>query len=432
MPINIDTYQTEMQSAFEKQLHVRLNEIRQADVAIEDKVGIENEYLIIDSNYKPVEQCIRDEIVREIPYTKCEIGASQLEFNSLPVSISCGMENLYIHICDFENKLIDRLKAYNCYALRMGCYPGSVNDLKVTTGNFMYQELLDEYYGLRKKCIVSTIGDISFEEKLHEMIIGCQSSQLNIEIGYANACMLLNRLMELAPFFMAIAVNSPIIDNKITNYLEVRELIWKNGYDLREINDIFSDKSFRTGFPVNYYDDINQYWRDMKQQRYMKYDLENAFANNQKMFWRVARIKLTNGKCLLESRFIPIQPTIEEDLAIQLSIYAMLVLYVKTPLSLIPMSFVKENFRRAVKYGLKATVYVYDQHRRKIQEEPVIGVLNNMLDDIIRFWSEFSIDTAAIIETVFRNRFSRGTPASQEAVLLEEKSAKKLMQNYII
>ncbi len=267
---------------------------------------------------------------------------------------------------------------------------------------------------------------------MHEMIIGCQSSQLNIEIGYANACMLLNRLMELAPFFMAIAVNSPIIDNKITNYLEVRELIWKNGYDLREINDIFSDKSFRTGFPVNYYDDINQYWRDMKQQMYMKYDLENAFANNQKMFWRVARIKLTNGKCLLESRFIPIQPTIEEDLAIQLSIYAMLVLYVKTPLSLIPMSFVKENFRRAVKYGLKATVYVYDQHRRKIQEEPVIGVLNNMLDDIIRFWSEFSIDTAAIIETVFRNRFSRGTPASQEAVLLEEKSAKKLMQNYII
>ncbi len=175
-------YQNIMEDAFDRQLNEKLSALKPFHGTISDKIGIENEYLLVDENLKPVTQSVRDNIISCVPLSKHEIGASQIELNYLPTSVKDGYQGIYCHMKECEAQLSKALNKYGCFAVRLGFYPGSLNDIRITDNAEVYQNVLDRYKTMRKKYVECSVGDISLGERIHELIAGGQSSQLNIQV----------------------------------------------------------------------------------------------------------------------------------------------------------------------------------------------------------------------------------------------------------
>jgi Uncharacterized conserved protein len=432
MQSDIKSYQTIMKYAFEKQLLKRVSSLKNIYYDMDDKVGLENEYFIVDKNLKPIDQSIRDEFVSKVPMTKCELGASQIEFNSIPTSIKYGYSNLLCHVKKYEAYISTVADQYGCYILRMGTYPGKLEDIRVTYYPEVYQNVLEQYKDNRKGYIDNNIGYINLGDRIHELIAGCQSSQLNIQVDYYKSIQLLNKVMELSPLFIALSANSPILDKNISGYLETRNIIWENGYDLRTYIEYINNVSFRTNFPYDYYQTLEEYWTDMKNQTFMKYEPECAFQNNQKMYWKIARIKLVGSKCLLEIRFMPIQPTAEEDIALYLSIYALLMNSLSENQDLIPITFVKENFRRTTKWGLDTQIFTYKGKSNTIIEKNVQEVIEEALRKITDFWNNKSLETSTFIQEIINNKLKNGPSALEQIKLLKQGTIDDVIRKYIV
>lgn len=164
----------------------------------------------------------------------------------------------------------------------------------------------------------------------------------------------------------------------------------------------------------------------------MKWDPEHAFQNNQKMYWKLSRIKLLNGCCLLETRFMSIQPDIKEELAMHLSMFAILSQCESEQTTFIPISFVKENFRRVTKYGINTPVFVSKQTGHAIVERDIKEVLEILLDKVIAYWRGKSDETADLISQTFQKRLQAGPPALEQIQLLLKGGVKNVILKNII
>lgn len=432
MKLNEDilSYQKEMKEAFRLQLNNNLKNNMYSDYFLDNTLGLENEYFIVDINMNPAPQTVRDELLQENQTLKKELGASQIELNTVPISIEHGHEAIINYVKEQEYVMAKQLEKYECYLLRMGVYPGKIDTIHITNEPEIYKNMLDKYKQVRRDYFDCSVGAINLGGRIPELIGGCQSSQLNLQVNYQDAIKLLNVTYELSPIFIAISANAPFIDLKNSEYLDVRNILWENGYELRSYNEFIHNVSFRTYFPCDYYDDMNQYWDDMNKQIHMKCDKENAFINSQKMFWRVARLKLIGTKYLLETRFMSIQPTCEEDVALHLAIYALLMLRLENSEKLLPITFVKENFRRTSKYGMNTQIYVYKEGSGKIIEQDVKTVLEICLWKIAKYWGKSSCRN--FIEEIFYKKMKYGTSAEEQKKYLMNNSMKELIYKYTI
>lgn len=432
MADNIFCYQDEMQKAFIKQLKKRCSESKDIGCSIDGKVGIENEYMVVDKELKPAPQAIRDYFINENPLWKRELGASQIEFNSLPISVETDHEKLLNHVKQQEETVAKQLEKYDCHILRMGFYPGNLSDIKITDISERYQSILDKYSMYRKEYFDCNLGGIDMGQHINAMIGGGQSSQLNLQVRQNDAIGLLNMIYELTPLFVALSSNSTIIDKKNSGYLEVRNVLWEDGYELRTYDEYIHNVSFRTHFPSDYYRNLEDYWKDVNRQLYMKYDTRHAFEINQKMFWRLARLKYQGRKLLLESRFMSIQPRCEEDIALHMFLYSLLLQKSIENNRLLPLMFVKENFRRATKYGTKASLYVYRENSNKIVEEDVKYIIEKKLHKVTKYWYKKNRSTGLFIEDIIYDKLIFGSAAEKQLKYLKKHTTKELMELYII
>lgn len=429
---NILSYQQEMKEAFRIQLNNRMMDKMKINYPIDKKIGLENEYFIVDKNMNPGPQAIRDLIVQKNQLFKNELGASQIELNTIPISIENGHEDILNFIKEQECIVARQLEQYQCYLLRMGFYPGKLNGIQITNNAEIYKSMLDKYKRYRKSYFECNVGKINLGNRMPELISGCQSSQLNLQVNYNDAIKLLNITYELSPLFVAISANSPIINSEYSDYLDIRNILWENGYELRTYNEFVHNVSFRTYFPCDYYRNLNEFWDDVNGQLHMKRDIDHAFVNNQKMFWRLARLKLVENKCLLETRFMSIQPTCEEDIALHLALYALLVLRLQKNEKLLPITFVKENFRRTSRYGMNTPIYVYEKDTDKIIERDIKNVLDICLYEITKYWDKKSVATGNFIADIFYEKMSQGTSAEKQIKYLQNNSIKDLIYKYSV
>lgn len=432
MADNIYEFQAEMQKAFNNQLNSKQEAVKDIQCTIDGKIGIENEYMVVDKEFKPVKQDIRDYIINENALWKQELGASQIEFNSLPISIENGHEELLCHVKQQEAIIAKQLAKYGCHILRIGFYPGSLSEIKITDIAEHYQNILDRYSKYRKEYFDCNLGSIEMGDHINAMIGGGQSSQLNMQVRKTDAVRLLNRVYELSPLIVAMSSNSAIVDMKKTDYLEVRNVLWEDGYELRTYDEYVQNVSFRTHFPSDYYLDMEDYWKDVNNQVYMKYDIMHAFDINQKMFWRLARLKYQGEKLLLESRFMSIQPTCEEDVALHMFLYSLLLIEETGDNRILPLTFVKENFRRATKYGTKAFLYVYKENSDKIVEEDVKLIIAKKLHKVTKDWYRKKHSTGLFIEKIINDKLNFGSAAEKQLIYLREHTTRELMEAYVI
>lgn len=422
----------EMRKAFDEQINKNLSCINKIDVAIDHRIGLENEYFIIDKDKNPVTQSFRDSILQGELFFKKELGVSQIELNTIPISIEQGHEEVLHFIKEQENAIVKKAKKFGCSVIRMGFYPGNLDDIQATYDPEHNQKILNVYEKMRKDYFDCYIGDVNIGSRMHELISGCQASELNMEVDLDRAIPVLNKTYEMSPLFIALSANSPIVNYSNSGYLEIRNIIWEKGYELRTFDKYCNDDSYRTYFPRDYYDNINQYWADVNSQIHIKHDECNAFINNQKMFWRLARLKLFNSKCILETRFMSMQPTCEEEIAIHMALYAMLMLSVEEKKDLLPISFVKENFRRTTRYGVDTQLYDYENGTNKIKERYVCSMLEECLEKIVKYWSKISLNTAILIEDIFHKRLEKGPAALEQIEFFKTHTIEELMEHYAI
>ncbi|MEF2966636.1 glutamate-cysteine ligase family protein [Paenibacillus sp. M1] len=379
-------------------------------------IGFETEYLLTDRYFNLADEEMRNRLIGDAPFMKREIGASQIELVSRPFSLKDGTEHLIGEMEEMEQQAFAAASSYNNRLLRLGIYPGQITDLKITDDPSTYQTVLDQFKSERKRYLDLHLGAVNLSERAHELISGCQSTQMNMQVNYSqNAIHLLNKTIEISPMFIALGANSPIFDGRMTGLLETRHLVWEIGYDMRSYPEFVSEMNSRTSFPNQYYVNLNHYWTTLYQQKFMKYDPHNAFNLNQKMNWKIARLKLVGSKpsvCLLETRFMPVQPTLKEDLALHLAVYALLDLSLANePTQLLPIVFVKENFRRASRYGLDCEFYDLTPDRKGIVEYPVVRIIRQALELICEYWKRISLAASMLIEEVIGSRLAIGPPA---------------------
>ena len=125
-----------------------------------------------------------------------------------------------------------------------------------------------------------------------------------------------------------------------------------------------------------------------------------------------------------------IQPTCEEDVALHLAIYALLMLRLENSEKLLPITFVKENFRRTSKYGMNTQIYVYKEGSGKIIEQDVKTVLEICLWKIAKYWGKSSCRN--FIEEIFYKKMKYGTSAEEQKKYLMNNSMKELIYKYTI
>ncbi|MEK5547575.1 glutamate-cysteine ligase family protein [Paenibacillus sp. FSL L8-0689] len=407
-----------MNRAFLRQLRQLEKNILVTKNNLSGIMGFETEYLLFDFEFNLVDEKVRNRVIENATFIKREIGASQIELVSRPFTLAEGLENLINEMQQMEQEAAAIAHAQNNRLARLGTYPGSFTDLEITDDRENYQMILDQFKSSRKHHLELHLGEVDLSSRVHELISGCQSTQMNVQVNYNQAAIdLLNKTIEISPLFIAIGANSPILDRRLTGLLETRNLIWEIGYDLRTYSEFLAALSTRVSFPHQYYANFHNYWATLYQQKHMKSDPRYAFSLNQKMNWKIARLKLVGGSgkptaCLLETRFIPIQPTLREDIALHLGVYALLDLSLsKGGERLLPVTFVKENFRRASCYGIDCELYYFTSDGKRITEYAATELINRAGERICDYWKRKSSSTATLVEEVLSKRLRVGPPA---------------------
>lgn len=403
--INKD-FQEKMLSSFWIQKNIKEEAILSSNTSIKNTIGIENEYLIIDEKGCLVSSDIRDKIISYTNYTQPELGQSQIEFCSEPFEVSRNWKEIVNTLLKHEDEINNVAARFNCRLVRIGCYPGDIKDIKICSSPQKNNIILDNFKKSKSSFIKSVKNN--FLDDAHLLLAGCQSSQLNIRIPYdQSAIKLLNITYETAPYFMTLSTNSSIIDNCNSNYEEIRPVLWEVGYDCRSFDDFLSNESSRCSLPKKYYEDLQDYWRDVASQTFMYNNPEEAFLTSQKMFWKIARIKFYGNDpiCLLELRYMAIQDSMEKDILIHLFTYYYLLWRSdnsRNVVDLLPMSFLKENHRRACKNGIRSILYL--KLNGDIVELSAKEILKILLNNIKPFIIE-SLDNAIVFINLLEKLF---------------------------
>lgn len=418
---SISEFQLNMRKSFNKQYNEKINRLDLNEtIGNRNLVGIETEYLIVDDNYKLVAEEIRNNIVKSHTFLKKELGASQIEINSDPVSLKYGYKDLLSDIKFKEKLLVSEANKYNCQILRMGMYPGSVNDILITNDHGRYNDKLDTIREIRPAYINRSIGNVELNESIHEFIGGCQSCHFNIEVSQSKAINLLNKAIELSGYYIALSASSPILDCKDTGYSEVKHALWTIGYEDRDIDGLLT-KSNRVSIPNRYYRSFSDYWIDVRNQFYYTYDVDHAFEFNQKMYWKNSRLKLVGESStliLLELRYLPTQPSAEDDIAMYLLIYGLLISHSETS-NILPIHLVKENIILGSMYGIDAKLYYLNNGI--VEKKSASEIIKSQLEKSLKYWEKIDINTVEFIKNSIEDKLLYETTADIERRLFNYK-----------
>ncbi|NJO06307.1 MAG: hypothetical protein HC876_12715 [Chloroflexaceae bacterium] len=365
-------HQRQMTEAFFEQLHERCRP--NGHTALPMVVGLESEYMLIDEQGQLIDEVLRNQILAELPDGSAELGACSIETHTEPIVIAGGDYNL-LHEARRVEQQANRVAAqHGTRLVRIGTYPGSFADLRVTQEPPRYQNLLDiSHRMLAIDGVLSPVqvGAVTLPTLRCETMCGCQSIHLNVQIPAGGmAIQMLNKAIELVPYLVALGAHSALLNALPTGMDETRSAIWEPLFTFPEFDARYGFNNNRVGFPAQYYTDWDDYWQDVGSKFFIEQHTEKAFESNMKTFWRTVRLKPCPGRvndCLLELRAFSPQPTTEEDVALFLVCTGLLhdLAWLEQPL--LPMHLVEENQWRASTYGLDTALYARDDNGTVVQ-----------------------------------------------------------------
>jgi gamma-glutamyl:cysteine ligase YbdK (ATP-grasp superfamily) len=423
--------QQQMEEAFARQLRERCHPAPHRDGRpLPVQVGVETEYLLVDEHNNLISEARRNRILEALDHSSPELGVSTLETHTDPVPLidDHGACSLLREMQRIEDETAAAAGRHGCSLVRMGAYPGSFASLAVTQQPDRYQRLMDISHTLHgvddNTASTVQIGEIQLPYKRCEVMSGCQSIHINMQITAGEQAIdLVNRSIELVPYLLALTANSPLMNCQPSGYKEFRVPLWEPLFTFPHIDAYYGVNTRRTGFPDYYYRGWDDYWRDVGRKLYMTHNPDEAFSSNVKEFWRTVRLKPCPGKptdCLLEVRAFSTQPTLEEDAALYLLLVALLRRSLRNPRPLLPMSYTKVNFDQASRHGLDALLYVSDGAGHLFQR-PAAAIAAELITQAIETWRDISPEAADLVALLHpRTTPECKTPAAASLRLFED------------
>jgi gamma-glutamyl:cysteine ligase YbdK (ATP-grasp superfamily) len=329
-----------------------------------------------------------------------------------------------------EHETIAAARDEDSRLVRIGAYPGSFHDLAVTQQPYRYQYLMDisHYlhdirYGRHDQATPISVGDITLPIKRCDVMSGCQSVHINIQMPAGElAVRLLNKAIEMTPYLVALGAHSPLMNCQHSGYMEYRMPLWEPLFTFPNIDTKYGVNTRRTGLPDYYYRSWDDYWRDVGRKLYLTHETERALETNMKVFWRTVRLKPCPGRehdCLLELRALSTQPTLEEDAAFYLLFSGLIHEPAWYERPLLPLEYVKVNFDLVSIYGLDTELYV--QEGSTIARRPARAILKALLDEALALWRSHSPESADLVALLYKRlRPETGSPAHQSVRLFDE------------
>lgn len=337
------------------------------------RVGFELEYSILDRRYNQCSQRRRDRIISQFPsFCDKELGASQLEMRIGPIDILSHQFGTLEEEYAAKQLQIERALAVHGYhLLRSGTNPFvSIAEVKRTAKVFKYKRCPDFHNQYKRKDINTVVGS---RERVDVGDADCISlfnaCHINIDsMSCKDAIDKLNRSLMLSPMMIAIGANGRLLDLKDTGIADIRFIAWEISHDIRTPEEVANGDLTRVGMPDRYYTDMNDYFNRILEHPFVLGEDPSVWPHSFEvgigLNWRDARIKFLDGLrqvAVVEFRPLPMQPTLEEDLAMTLFYLGRLTWSQQTNEELIPIDDLIIDKANAMNHGLLAELHFHDQ-----------------------------------------------------------------------
>ena len=325
------------------------------------KIGLETEYSLIHSDGSQASEQQRDAIINgHKSWLQPELGAAQLELTTDPEPIcDQGITRMIDQLVQRETYIYCAAKSQGLQVLKSGTNPFiQINEI-VRSSKPKYQ-IVPDFYNKERTNDDTIIGRTEKVDVGDLSIIALFNSiQLNLEASSPeDGIDLLNRAIAISPTVVALTGNSRYLSGKDTNISDMRMLAWSKAVDTRtpeqKRNGI---EETRAGIPDQYFDSLDHYFRQIKRYPFILDAPEVALAVGIGMYWKDARVKVIGYILVVEPRPIPMQPTIQENIAATLFYLGRLNYSQIEKEALLPMSLVKENKQSAMQDGLYSNLW---------------------------------------------------------------------------
>ena len=370
----------EMQNAFETQVRKILSE---PDIFKKNgdrlKIGFESEVAIVsDCKLSEIESA-RDNILGEIPdFSDKELGVSQIEIRTPPISllINNGPEKLESVYRNSFRETVRAARKHGCEIIRCGTNPFLPVKNTPRTDKPKYKLVPDYYNKHRRIGVDTTIGLDDHKVDIGDAAIVSlfQSFQTNLEAdSFADAIEKMNISFGIAPYLLALGANSrylEYLDTMIqdirliswershdTGMQDLRLLSWERAFDTRTQREIRLGQGLRVGLPERYFRDMKDYLERAGRFPFILYDPPNALAISIGLTWLDSRVKFIGDSLVVELRLLPTQPTIGEELLLNLLYIGRLRYAQRRKETLLSIEQVRENRLAAMLYGMHSNMW---------------------------------------------------------------------------
>lgn len=273
-----------MRAAFYHQLQTLCQPVAaspQPDVAL--SVGLETEYLLIDAQGQLITEQQRNALLEHLPDASAELGCSMLETHTRPVPIVDSHGGLLTEAQQVERHARSVATAQGYRLVRLGTYPGCLDDICISRYPDRYRLLLETCMFLRHPDRPVQAGNITLPDDPAIVMGASLATHLNIQLPAGpTAITWLNRSIELMPYLVALAVNSPLLECRDSGYHEIRTPLWKAIFDFAYAEATLGVPATRVGIRPAYYRDWQDYWSDVGDKLFLLGQPEQALAINMK------------------------------------------------------------------------------------------------------------------------------------------------------
>ncbi len=359
-----------MREAFQNQVaEVLTDESRFRKKEEDIIVGLESELGLFSDAKTPEEiGAIRDDILHSAEVTEhtdidAELGVTQIEFRTPPISVGSGADELMRVYKERFKKILDVAHRRNLSVLRIGSNP-FLPVLETPRTNKPKYLLVPDFQNIHRRKSIDTsfgvngtrveIGDASIISLFQAFQVNIQASSLGDGIEK------MNRSFMLVPLLVALGANSRYIECSDTGVQESRVLAWEISHDTRTREEIRSGIGLRIGLPERYFAGPSDYFVRVGKYPFILSAPDQALKVGVGLHWLDVRLKVVGDAIVVELRALPTQPTIEEELALTFFFLGRLKYSQDAREELLPMSFVSENRLQAHLYGMQSRLWCVD------------------------------------------------------------------------
>ena len=398
------------------------------DRNFERRIGFELEGILKTRNLHPVTETKRDLIILGDPALKDELGATQIEATKPPVVIGNGqgISPLVENITSLFQTMKQAARASDLVLLTVGIDPLILaREVKYSAKKPWYKagQAYFNKYQVFPILPPPSLRIPRFLDGMDNPAVAGTASGLQFTFDTPNpksAIEHLNLLVELAPEILAMSGFGSMLFQKFLGASALRIRIWKRSHNTLSAYQLARGMTGNIGMPPDYYHSFEEYLYRLLQYPIILKDrasIEQAFYTAIGHQWRTERLKffIQNQKVCIESRVSPMQPTLEENIAVVAFAYGLLLFRAhKHGYELLPFRHVKTNFAQAEILGTRAQTYFRDGKNR-IKRMPFRKLLPIRITQAQRGLEWIGINTTDAQEVLapLKNREKVGNPGEQ-------------------